>query len=262
MTNVHVDRIVELDDIARRAAEALAGSVGVVCGIRQIGKSQLLYQARAQDNGTRPACMVDLADVTEPEEVLQRLVRRLQTIRFRNYTKVKSAIEPVRPTLTFGEVTMSGQASMHNVIDGVDQRASDTRRLTPPFVEDLRKARGQRPLLLFDHFDRCPSAAVGRWLCQDLLPDIARTADVLVLVAAESVPWAGRDPQAWIDGVDPFVLHLQPLSVDDVLDWITQLGIEPSRVLADFLWKTRKGVPGPIADELGIYLAESGTGRP
>lgn len=260
---VHIDRTEELADIARRISARLPESpVGFVCGPRRIGKSALLLEARTRHRERRrPIGYLDLEITREPEQVLQRLVDRLEHVKFRNYRRVDKTIQPVNRTLTFGDVTMSDQSEMTILINGADQQARNTRCLTRQFIQDLQRARSRRPFLLLDNFDRCPSDSVRNWLREDLLPGLAQHADVLVLVAAESVPWGSKAPANWLAATDPFVLNLEPFGIDDVLDWMSVLGLVRSRVLADFLIRIRKGVPGPIAEDLDMYLVEGGTGQ-
>lgn len=262
MTSVHVDRVEELGDIdARVRARNKAAPVGLVCGIRSIGKTALLEQARIRSASPRRLIgRIDLELALEPEQVLDRLVNRLGAQNFPTYRKAYGATKPVQPTQNMGDVTLSGDAILSISIDGISQRASNTRHLTGPFIDDLRRVRGGRPLLLFDHFDRCPSDTVRSWLREDLLRDMADVADVLVLVATESAPWGSHGKETWIDGVSPFVIKLKPFEVNDILDWMDQLGLTRNRVLADFLVRVQKGVPGPISHELHVYVQSGGTG--
>ncbi|GAA1644558.1 AAA family ATPase [Actinoplanes couchii] len=254
MTDVHIDRRTELARIAGLLAADESG-VGVVCGEPRIGKTALLAEAFQRHRPDRPAVLIDLEETAEPGQVLERIVTRLRgRVTFPSYERLRARIPPVRSALRTGDVTLSGSARMTFVVDGVRQRAAQARQLTPVFVEDLARAGQHRPLLLFDHFDRCPSAEVRGWLREDLLPGATLHADVLVLVASAGEPWGSGPPAAWLPGVVPYLFRLGPFTLDDVRDWLAALGIDRSDALADYLWRRMRGVPGPIRDELVPYL--------
>lgn len=253
MTDVHIDRDVELAEIARRL-DGAGAAVGVISGQPRVGKTALLNEAFQRHHADRPAVLIDLEEAAEPGHVLERIVARLRRrVEFKSYERLRKRLPPAG-TVNLGDVVLSGDAQATFVMDGARQRAEQARQLTAVFAEDLSRARPARPLLLFDHFDRCPSAQVRGWLRADLLPGVTLDADVLVLVASAGEPWGSGPATAWLPGTESFVCRLGPFALEDVRDWLDALGLDRADMLADFLHRTNKGVPGPIRDQLVPFL--------
>jgi hypothetical protein len=252
---VHVDREKELAHVDEQvSAPTLASRVSLVCGEKQIGKSELLLEAFLRHQHGRPVARLDLARVSEAYTVLDRLSTQLSPwVEFRRYDKALETFSTAVPSFTAGDIEVREHSELTLVVDGAADRQRGVGKLTRAFTDDLRKPRRQRPLLLFDHYDRAVPG-VQNWFDEDFLDPLIRVADVATFVAAEQPPWVDQVGHSWMLR-RPAVLELGRFTAGDVAFWAAALGMTISDETAEYAAVTAEGMPGRIGTDLAVYLA-------
>ncbi|WBB52401.1 hypothetical protein [Verrucosispora sp. WMMD573] len=258
---VHVDREKELAHVNEQvSAPTLASRVSLVCGEKQIGKSELLLEAFLRHQDGHPVALLDLARANEAYNVLDRLSTQLSPwVEFRRYNKARDAFSTAGPSFTAGDIEVREHSELTLVVDGTADRQRGVGKLTRAFTDDLRKSGRLRPLMLFDHHDRAVPGVLN-WFDEDFLDPLITVADVATFVAAEQPPWVDQVRHSWMLR-RPAVLELGRFTAGDVASWAAELGIMISDETAGYAAVTADGMPGRIGTNLAIYLA-SRQGRP
>jgi hypothetical protein len=243
--------------------EQRTSSAAAICGRKQIGKTALLYEAWRRYQAGHPVALLDLEKANESSEVLRRLVRSLdERIPFDAYSALLKSMTPVRPTFDARTVEVRNRSTLNIVVDGAAQRHANAAQLGSQFIEDLRRYRGPRPLLMFDHYDRS-APAVQNWLDEDFLPDLTRVADTLLLLASEQAPADDVPPSSWQHAIrEMVVLQLSPFTADDVAEWMAAMDLAENWDLAGFAAVSFDGMPGEIGAKLAAWSSNGGSRRP
>jgi hypothetical protein len=259
--NIHVGRRSELDGIRELAKDpAAACRLALVVGVEKIGKTSLLSKAFEQHR-TRPVAYLDLKKAREPYQVLEWIVDRLgKHVTFNNYHRRQTEQKLREPTLKTGDINVANHSSFTLINDGDRFRHQLASVSANQLIEDLRGAISSRLLLLFDHYNHCP-VTLQDWLSQRLMPALIKVVDSLVLLASQDLPWGDEPPLSWLGGnpdLNPRIVELQPLSVEDVKEWMVALNIDPAA--AEFAMRITGGMPAAISAQFAAYFARDGIG--
>jgi hypothetical protein len=136
-----------------------------------------------------------------------------------------------------------------------DMEVSETERmarLTDRFLEDLRTATADQPLVVFIDAAEKLSDDTQKWVWGELFDAVrsARLRNVKFVVCTEEQPNLEAD---WCMFVEETTLA--PLGLDDVANYLAKCGVDATKcdVLAPWVWANTKGKASEIVKQMEMY---------